>query len=228
MKLVLEDIVMLVFMLLSAVLGYTLHPRILLADELPPMDLAVMVPSAFGEWKEDENLSAQVVNPEQRTLLEKIYSQTLSRSYVDRNGYRVMLSIAYGKNQTKDMQLHKPEICYPAQGFKILSQKPTTLDLQGNQVLATQLETKMGARVEPLIYWTVEGDQITTTAFSMRLTELSYAAKNRIPDGMLVRISSIDLSSDRAKQMQTAFANDLVGAIAPPTRHRFVGLPTRN
>jgi EpsI family protein len=86
----------------------------------------------------------------------------------------------------------------------------------------------MGQRVEPLIYWTVEGDRITTTAFSMRLTELRYAAMNRIPDGMLVRISSIDQASDRANQIQTAFANEMVAAIDPPTRQRFLGLPIQN
>jgi len=228
MKLVLKDIVMLVSMLLSAVLGYTLHPRIFLADELPPMDLVAMVPSSFGEWREDANLSAQVVNPEQQTLLDKIYSQTLSRSYVNHDGYRVMLSIAYGKNQTKDTQLHKPEICYPAQGFKLLSQKPITLNLLGNVVRATRLETELGARIEPLIYWTVEGDRNTTTAISMRLAELSYAARNRIPDGMLVRISSIDKATDMANQIQRDFASDLIAAIAPATRRRFLGIPTND
>ena len=228
MKIALKDIVLLTLMLLSAVLGYALHPRILLADELPPVELETMVPSAFGEWYEVSSLSAQVVNPEQRTVLDKLYSQTLSRSYVNKSGYRVMLSIAYGKNQSKDTQLHKPELCYPAQGFTVLSKKGVTLNLPGNEVTATRLETRLGPRVEPLVYWTVIGDRVTTTAMSMRFAGLWYALTNRIPDGMIVRISSIDQITDKASQIQDEFANEMVAAIEPINRHRFLGLPTQN
>ena len=228
MKFLSKDTVLLALMLLSAVLGYTLRPQILLADELPPIELSAMIPSSFGEWQEDKNLSAQVVDPEQREQLEKVYTQTLSRSYVNSNGYRIMLSIAYGKNQTKDAQLHKPEVCYPAQGFAVLSKTSVTLQLPGNAVTATRLETRLGPRIEPLVYWTVVGDRVTTTAISMRIAELRYALSNRIPDGMLVRISSIDTVTEKANQTQTAFANELIEAINPADRNRFLGVPAKN
>jgi EpsI family protein len=71
--------------------------------------------SAFGEWHEEANLLAQVINPQ---------------------GYRIMLSIAYGKNQSDALQLHKPEICYPAQGFTLLAKQNTPLDLLGKPIAA--------------------------------------------------------------------------------------------
>jgi hypothetical protein len=112
MKLTAKTIALLALMLLSAALSAALRPRISLADERPPIDLAAMVPKAFGDWREELNLAARVVNPQQRDLLDKIYSQTLSRTYVNAQGYRIMLSIAYGKNQSDALQLHKPEYCY--------------------------------------------------------------------------------------------------------------------
>ena len=47
-----------------------------------------------------------------------------------------MLSIAYGKNQSDALQLHKPEICYPAQGFTLLAKQNTPLDLLGKPIAA--------------------------------------------------------------------------------------------
>lgn len=117
MKLSIRNVVLLALMLLSAGLGAALRPNISLADESAPIDLKAMVPTAFGDWQEQLNLSNQIVDPQQQKKLDEIYSQTLSRTYINRQGYRIMLSIAYGKNQSDALQLHRPEICYPAQGF---------------------------------------------------------------------------------------------------------------
>ncbi|HSX92411.1 MAG TPA: exosortase-associated EpsI family protein, partial [Hydrogenophaga sp.] len=55
-------------------------------------------------------------------------------------------------------------------------------------------------------------------------TELRYGLRGRIPDGMLVRVSSIDRDTAKAHQVQADFANALVGAIDPAVRARFAGL----
>jgi EpsI family protein len=223
MKLTLKSIALLALMLLSAALGAALRPRISLADERPPINLAAMVPTAFGDWREELNLAAQVVNPQQRDLLDKIYSQTLSRTYVNAQGYRIMLSIAYGKNQSDALQLHKPEICYPAQGFVLLATQRGPIDLLGKPVFATKLATSQGQRFEPITYWTVVGDHVVTSGNDKKWTELRYAMHNRIPDGMLVRMSSIDKDTTNAYAIQNQFATAMVAAIAPENRGRFAG-----
>jgi EpsI family protein len=223
MKLSVKSFALLVLMLLSAALGAALRPRIYLSDERPPIDLVAMVPSTFGDWHEEVNLAAQVVNPQQRDLLSKIYSQTLSRTYANTQGYRVMLSIAYGKNQSDALQLHKPEICYPAQGFILLTTQRGPIDLLGKPVFATKLATSLGMRYEPITYWTVVGDHVVTGGNDKKWTELRYALHNRIPDGMLVRVSSIDKDSANAYAVQNQFATAMVAAIAPDNRMRFAG-----
>jgi EpsI family protein len=181
------------------------------------------VPTAFGDWREELNLGAQVVNPQQREILDKIYSQTLSRTYVNAQGYRVMLSIAYGKNQSDSLQLHKPEICYPAQGFTLLATQRGVVDLLGKPVSATRLSTSLGQRVEPITYWTVVGDHVIKGGNDKKWTELRYAMHNRIPDGMLVRVSSIDRDTAHAYALQNQFSTAMVAAIAPENRMRFAG-----
>jgi EpsI family protein len=224
MKPTAKSFILLGLMVVSAALGAALRPRISLADELPPIDLASMVPKAFGEWHEEVNRAAQVVNPQQRDMLDKIYSQTLSRTYVNSQGYRVMLSIAYGKNQSDALQLHKPEICYPAQGFTLLEKRSTALNIPGRPISATRLATKFGQRHEPIIYWTVVGDHIVTNGIDKKLAELRYAISNRIPDGMLVRVSSIDPDTQSALKTQSRFAADLVQSLPKTFASRFAGI----
>ena len=228
MKLSLPNIVLLLLMLLSAGMASALRPTISLADERTPINLKAMVPTAFGDWQEQLNMSAAIVDPTQKELLDKIYSETLTRTYVNRAGYRIMLSIAYGKNQSDALQLHKPEVCYPAQGFALLAKQAGSLDLLGKPIAATRLQTRLGLRVEPITYWTVVGDHVTTGGIDKKLTEMRYAMTGRIPDGMLVRVSSIDPANDNAYAMQSQFSNQMLQAIAPDLRNRFAGDPALN
>lgn len=223
MKLSIKNMLLLALMLGSAGLAIALRPNISLADERPPIDLKTMVPTAFGDWQEQLNIASQVVNPQQRELLDKLYSQTLSRTYVNRQGYRIMLSIAYGKNQSDALQLHKPEICYPAQGFTLLDKQPGKLDLLGKPIAAIRLETSLGQRFEPITYWTVVGDHVSKSGTDKKLTEMRYALHGTVPDGMLVRVSSIDKGTANAYAIQNQFAAQMIRAIAPEHRNRFAG-----
>ncbi len=225
MKQLLKNLVLMLLMLASAGLGVALRSTISIADELPPIDLKAMVPTAFDSWREDVNVSAQIIDPQQKQMLDKIYDKTLSRTYVNGQGYRIMLSIAYGKNQSGALQLHKPETCYPAQGFSLLSTQAGTLELLGRPIAAFRLATSLGQRFEPITYWTVVGDHITSSMMDKRLAEVRYTMRGRIPDGMLVRISSIDKSTDNAYLMQSQFASEMIKAISPEYRKRFAGDP---
>lgn len=218
-----KNFLLLGLMVLSAALGAVLRPRISMADERPPINLATMVPKAFGDWREEQQRVTQVINPQQQSVIDAIYSQTLSRTYVNSQGYRVMLSIAYGKNQSDALQLHKPEICYPAQGFVLLTKQSGVMDLLGKPTAITRLTTSLGQRYEPITYWTVVGDHNVTGGGDKKLTEIRYAFINRIPDGMLVRFSSIDTQSDRAFVLQTQFAIAMIQALDPAIQRRFSG-----
>ena len=212
----------LLLMLISASLGLGLRPTMILADELPLINLKNMVPNKFGDWEERFNASNQVINPKQK-MLDSIYKEVLSRTYVNSAGYQIMLSIAYGKNQSDAVQLHKPEVCYPAEGFEVKGFQLGKLELLETVISAIRLETKIGQRFEPLTYWTVVGDQISTGGINKKMIEISYAKKGYIADGMLVRVSSIDKSPPNAYAIQTAFSQAMSKAIAPEHRSRFAG-----
>ena len=212
-------------MVLTSGISTVMKPTISLADERPAIDLQSMVPVAFEDWREQQDTYSPVVSPQQKSILDKIYSQTLSRSYINSKGYRIMLSVAYGKNQSDALQLHKPEICYPAQGFTLLSKQSSTIELQKKSVTVVHLETKLGQRIEPISYWIVIGDRVIKDSIDRKITEMRYAVNGRIPDGILMRVSSIDQDTSKAFEMQRQFAVAMVAAIAPQNRSRFAGDP---
>lgn len=192
-----------------------------------PIDLASIVPNQFGNWREEPLPAAQVVNPETKQLLDRLYSQILNRTYVSADGYRIMLSIAYGSDQRDEFQAHKPEVCYPAQGFTLQSKQPGTLATGFGEISVTRLQTRMGERWEPVTYWFTVGDSAIENKIQKRLVEFRYGLTGEIPDGMLFRVSSIDKEHERAYRLQGQFVHDLLQAISPAQRARLSGLGAR-
>jgi EpsI family protein len=199
------------------------RPTIKVADK-EPISLEQIVPREFGEWRIEPQRYAQVVNPQTQELLDKLYSQILDRIYVRSDGYHIMLSLAYGSDQRGALQAHKPEVCYPAQGFNIVRNEAGSLDTRFGNIPVRRLFGTMGARLEPVTYWFTVGDKAIQSTTQKKLVELRFGLTGQIPDGMLFRVSSIDGDQQRAYQMQAQFVNDLLQAVPPAERKRLSGL----
>lgn len=225
MQTALKTWILSLLMIASASVGWILRPTLVLADQQPKVDLEEMVPRQLGEWRELQNVTNQIVNPQIQEKLNSIYNQTLTRSYVNTDGYRVMLSIAYGKDQRSYMAVHYPEVCYPAQGFTVSSNKVVTLQLANMPLKVRQLETSLGKqRPEPVTYWTTIGTYRSLGGFSKRLLELRYGLSGVIPDGLIFRVSSIGADSSTQFQKQEAFLNALLNGVSPDIRAVLAGV----
>jgi EpsI family protein len=200
------------------------RPSAKLANELPAISLETAIPRQFGGWRELPLGTVQVVNPQTQELLDKLYSQILTRTYVNESGYRVMLSIAYGSDQRGAMQAHKPEVCYPAQGFTLQKNNAGSLPTAYGEIPVRRLFTTLGPRQEPVTYWFTVGDTAIQGKLQKRLAELRYGLTGRIPDGMLFRISSIDSDAVQAYRFQDSFVNQLLAAVPLDDRKRLSGL----
>lgn len=211
-------------MLAAAGAAVALKPTILLADQLPPIDLENQIPRAFGTWRVDERTSARVINPQAETLLNKLYSQLLTRTYVDtRTGERIMLSIAYGTNQSDAMQVHIPDVCYPAQGFEVLDSSFAKIGSGRNEFPVKRLITRMGSRVEPLTYWTTVGDTVVVTGIKRKVAQLTYGFGGVVPDGLIFRVSGITTDTNSALTVQQRFVEELMPTLSSSTRARISG-----
>lgn len=211
-----------VCMLAAAGLAYAMKPTRQAAGA-DSFQLEAAIPRQFGAWTEQKQ-QVQIVDPRQQETLDRIYSQVLMRSYVNAEGVRVMLSIAYGSNQSDDLQVHRPEVCYPAQGAQLLSTVNASLPTQWGEIPARRLTTQFGPRHEPVTYWVMVGDRAIIGSLQGKLAQLRYGFRGQIPDGMLVRASTIDPDDERAFAQQARFLQDLLAAVPPETRKRLSGL----
>jgi EpsI family protein len=217
---------MCVLMLSAAGASVLLKPTAFLADQLPKIDLERQIPRVFGTWRFEETDSARVVNPQAETLTNRLYNQLMTRTYVDMSsGERVMVSIAYGKNQTDSLQVHRPEGCYPAQGFTLHSVAPGRLQTRLGAIPVRRLETSLGtARPEPVTYWTTIGKHSVMTHIDKKLYEIRYSLSGMIADGLLFRISSISADSAAAFATHERFVRDLLSELPSSQLARLAGL----
>lgn len=220
----LQPVVLMSFMLLSAYLGWALTPHERLSDHKVKIDLPVQVPITFGDWQEDKSVVPVLPDPELQAKLDSLYSATLSRTYVNTQGERIMLSIAYGNDQSSEATaVHRPEFCYSSQGFKIENKGVRHLTIGNHQLEVQNLLAYQGQRVEPITYWITVNDVPTLPGVGRKLKQLQYGLKGQIPDGMLIRISSIGADAEKNYLLQEAFLNQLAASMTPTIRQRYFG-----
>lgn len=171
-----------------------------------------VVPSSFEGWNLDPSI--RIIQPnEEGDLKSRVYDQTISRGYRDENGYLIMIVIAYGHNQSDTLQLHRPEVCYVANGFRIVSNEQQDVKLTSYfDVLlpSLRLVTVSSIRPEVVTYWTRVGDTLPTSNLSRQYEKLKFGLFGNIPDGVLVRVSSISEEPEAAYKMHDKFINDLI------------------
>lgn len=212
-------------MSMTALVALWAEPSIRLSEHLGKLSLETIVPKQFGGWAMDERQSAAIINPEVGDLVSRIYHQVLTRTYIHGPTRRgIMLSIAYGEDQSHSHELHVPDVCYPSGGFQIKEASRSKLTLRQGVIPVKQLVTQRAQRREPLTYWAIIGDKVATSALDAKLTTLSYGLRRTIPDGLIFRVSTVGLPDDVAFATQREFVQDLFDALSSESRKRLAGL----
>lgn len=211
----------------ASVSGRAMVPTKRMSQMRGPFKLADLVPSAFGNWRVDNVRVGGIVDPQTEELLNKLYNQMVERTYVDDQGRSIMLNVSYGADQADDdVQLHYPEVCYPAQGFQVKGQRVDTIETPQGAIRVRRLATQQLAigRYEPVTYWTIVGDKQSLSGMDRKLSEIRHGLKGEIVDGLLFRVSSRDSDTEHGYQVQTEFIRDIVRAMTPAARVQLAGL----
>lgn len=199
------------------------RPR-LPAPSIDPGALAGAVPAAVGPYRHDP--AGEVLLPPRDDLSLRTYDQYLARVYAAPDRAPVMLLIAYGQMQDYALQIHRPESCYPASGFRIDPPRVVPLRLGDRAIDAVALAARRPGRIEQILYWTRIGDRYPVSLWQEREAILSAALARRATDGVLVRLSTP--SPDPADiGLLTGFAATLVAALAPAARRVVEGMAGR-
>lgn len=218
-----RNFIILTVMLISSTLAFTLKPTERIADHRPKIDLETLIPKQFGEWKVDKTITKGIINPEVANQLNEIYSQTLSRTYINNDGQYMMLSIAYGGNQSREFQVHRPETCYASQGFKIDKMVKGTLASPVGPLPVMRLIANQGDRHEPITYWVKIGDTLLRGNLEQGFARLKYGLQGKLPDGLLFRVSSITADTNAAYKIQDNFVKQLISVLPIDKRELLLG-----
>jgi EpsI family protein len=149
-----------------------------------------MIPKVIGEWTYLS--SSGLVLPPPDALSDRIYDDLVTRIYQRADGASMMLLIAYNNKQDGVVQIHRPEICYPAGGYTLSPTDDVDLQIGPQAILPCQaFAASSNVRDESILYWSRLG-----TAFPRRWSEQRWAVAQAnlngiIPDGLLVRVSTL-------------------------------------
>jgi len=134
--------------------------------------------------------------------------------------------VAYGPVQNYRLKAHRPEMCYTAAGFRVSRKTETTLSYRDGAppLKVARLVAERESRFEPISYWMRVGNDITTGVIDRQLVRIKYGLRGIIPDGALIRVSTVGLTRDASYRLQEQFIRDLLAAVAPQDRRFFTGL----
>lgn len=219
-----------VALLAAAVLASVLTPHTLMAQASATMNLETIIPKQFGTWTMVPNIAPVTpaepegyVQPDENSS--KIYSQEVGRGYTDGHGNIVMLMVAYGPVQNFRLKAHRPEICYTAAGFRVSGKTGAEVQYRDGAppLPVVHIVAERESRFEPISYWMRVGNDITTGIVDRQLVRLKYGLRGIIPDGALMRVSTVGLQKEASYRLQDQFIRDLLDALAPQDRRFFIG-----
>lgn len=209
-------------LLATAGIGFARLPRTPVVA-LGPTPIDEIVPTRVGPWRSvvDKNL---VMPPEDERAAAAVYEDQLARTYLRDDGGSVMLMIAYARKQSGMLMVHRPESCYPGSGFKITADRAVDIPLPPNHAPAGRfLSTARAERIEQVLYWTRLGRDYAVDWDDERTTLATYNLRGLIPDGALIRLSTISPDPAGSFAMLRTFAAELFRVSGAEARALLVG-----
>lgn len=216
-----RDMILGAAMAATAAFTYEHVPRTDLRS-IGPHELDKIVPLDIGPWHYEA--ASGVVLPPPDQLARLLYDQQVARFYSADVLLPVMLVMAYGSSQGGILQVHRPEICYPASGFRLSDTMTRELDIGGGQIVPARFFTaRSDTRVEQVLYWTRIGNYLPTSWTSQRIAIMRNNLDGLVPDGLLVRISTITDDSEAGLNILQQFARQMLASAGLSGRHKLLG-----
>lgn len=180
------------------------------------------VPQEVGPWTVVS--ASGVVLPPPDELSDRLYDNLVTRIFAAADEPPVMLCIAYNYKQDGVLQLHRPEVCYPAGGYKLSETRPVDLMLSPDREIAANAFTASGVeRIEQVLYWTRLGNAFPRSWLDQRISVMQANLRGAVPDGALMRVSIADNDQARSLQILRRFLATFMEVSPPPLQRVLVG-----
>lgn len=173
-----------------------------------------LVPGPFGNWQVFSG--GEVVLPPPDSLRDRLYDNLVTRAYQAPGSPMVMLLMAYNNEQDGVLQVHRPEVCYPVGGFKLSATEKIEVPLDKGSVPANIFTAEAPGRIEQVMYFTRLGSAFPRSWVEQRAAVVNANLAGDIPDGIMMRVSVIGITQERARPILAAFTREFISA--SPTR----------
>lgn len=184
--------------------------------------LEAMIPAAIGPWS--FLTTSGLVVPPADALSDQLYDEVLTRVYVRENMPPVMFLIAYSSTQTGLLQVHRPEVCYPAGGFALSETRIERLAVGSDRTLPVRrFSAESATRSEHVMYWTRIGTALPTSWWDQRVAVVRANLDGIIPDGILVRVSAVSPDVGDIVPYLEQFIRALCAGLDPKARQLLFG-----
>lgn len=158
-------------------------------EPLTPTQFRAAMPRAVGPWS--SRASGELVMPP-RDDSSKLYENLETRVFEGDGLPAIMVLVAYSSIQQNDIQIHRPEICYPASGYPIIASQPANLQFDTRIVHATELVADRQGMLERIIYWVRVGEDFPINWADQRIAMAKANLQGSVPDGVLFRVSTLE------------------------------------
>lgn len=181
-----------------------------------------LIPDRIGSFTFDSE--SGLVLPPSDALSDRLYDNLVTRTYSNAAGQGVMLLIAYNNKQDGVLQIHRPEVCYPAGGYDLTEVSPIEVPITPANSLPAQLfAANSEARNEVVLYWTRVGERYPRRWLEQRWAVAEANLRGIVPDGVLARVSTIGNDFASTTPLLSGFIRDLHRTASPRARGLLFG-----
>lgn len=189
-------------------------------DRLGSEKLENLVPKRIGNWNFVAN--SGLVVPPNDPLLNALYSQQLTRVYSDGHNPPLMLLMAQSGSQTGFLQVHRPDFCYTASGYRISPVSAHPIRFRTGVLPASMMDATAGGPPEHVVFWTRIGDRIPGSWTAQKIAVAEQNLQGIVPDAILIRLSIVSEDGDAARAAIDAFVRAMLEAVPANRRSVFV------
>jgi EpsI family protein len=180
-----------------------------------------LIPANVAGWRSIS--SAELILPPADELSEKLYENLKTRIYEGAGLPPIMFLIAYSSMQKNDVQVHRPEVCYPAAGLPIIKNVVWETEVAGQKLSTRFLVADRGGPKEMIFYWTRVGNHFPLDWREQRIAMAQDNLAGSIPDGALIRFSMIIQDEADARIWLREFATQMMMTLNPAGKAVFLG-----
>ncbi len=175
---------------------------------VPEKTFEKWIPDAFGRWTSTSQ--SGVVLPPPDALRDRLYDNLVTRVFVAAGSPSVMMLLAYNNAQDGVLQVHRPEVCYPVGGYKLSDTRQVDVEVEGRRIPANFFTATGPDRVEQVQYFTRLGDAFPRNWSEQRLAVIRSNLAGDIPDGMMMRVSTLGIGANEAETLLDEFSRSFI------------------